>query len=67
MAVVNGDMSARHDKGKHPEPPDTSLSEWAGGGGGGLQYEMPRCVCWGSENVPIMKDVLGKNKHTHIE
>ena len=31
-----------------------------GGGGGGLQYEMPRCVCWGSENAPIMKDALGK-------
>ena len=29
-----------------------------GGGGGALQYEMPGCVCWGSENVPIMKDAL---------
>ena len=34
-----------------------------GGGGGGarLQYEMLGCVCWGSENVPIMKDA----KHNH--
>ena len=27
-------------------------------GGGRLQYEMPGCVCWGSENVPIIKDAL---------
>ena len=27
-----------------------------GGVGSGLQYEMPRCVSWGSENEPIMKD-----------
>ena len=27
---------------------------WGGGGGGRLQYKMPRCVCWGSENVPII-------------
>ena len=39
-----------------------------GGGGGGrgkLQYENARmcvCVCWGSENVPILKDALGKKK-----
>ena len=26
--------------------------------GGRLQYEMPGCVCWGSENVPIMKEAL---------
>ena len=31
-------------------------------GGGRLHYEMPGCVCWGSEHVPIMKDALGKNK-----
>ena len=30
------------------------------GGGGGLQYRMPECVCWGSENAPIMKDSVGK-------
>ena len=24
------------------------------------QYEMPGCVCWGSENVPIMMDASGK-------
>ena len=28
-------------------------------GGGRLQHEMPGCVCWGSENVPILKDTLG--------
>ena len=22
-------------------------------------YEMPRCVCWGSEIIPIMRDALG--------
>ena len=22
--------------------------------------KMPGCVCWGSENVPIMKDALGQ-------
>ena len=27
---------------------------------------MPGCVCWGSENLPILKDALGK-KTTHIE
>ena len=32
----------------------------------GLQYEMPGCVCWGYENVPIMTDALGQ-KHIHIE
>ena len=43
----------------------------AGGGGGGqaargrLQYEMPGCVCWGSESVPIMKDTFGQK--TYIE
>ena len=36
------------------------------GGGGRLQYEMPGCVCLGSENVPIMKDALGQN-NTHNE
>ena len=35
--------------------------------GGGLLYEIPRCVCFGSENVPIMKDTFGRIKHTHIE
>ena len=34
--------------------------------GGRLQYEMPGCVCWGSQNAPIMKDALCQ-KHTHIE
>ena len=31
-----------------------------------LQNEIHGCVCWGSENVPIMKDALGP-KHAHIE
>ena len=35
------------------------------GGGGGLLYEMPGCVCWESENVPIMKDALGKKQKTY--
>ena len=30
-----------------------------GGGGGGLQHEIPTCMCRGSENVPIMKDAYG--------
>ena len=29
-----------------------------GGGGGRLKYEMPGCVCWGSENIPIIKETL---------
>ena len=29
------------------------------GGGGRLQYELPGCVCFESENVHIMKDALG--------
>ena len=31
-----------------------------GWGGGDSSVEMPGCVCLGSENVPIMKDALGK-------
>ena len=27
-----------------------------GGGGGDSNIKMPGCVCWGSENVPILKD-----------
>ena len=46
---------------EHPE----NLSHFPGGGGR-LQYEMLGCVCWGSENVPIMEDALGQ-KHTHIK
>ena len=34
-------------------------------GGGGLLYEMPGCMCWDSENVPIMKDALGKTQKTY--
>ena len=37
-----------------------------GGGGGGLQYEMPGYLCWGSENVPIMKDTFYKKKKVPI-
>ena len=29
--------------------------------------KMPGCLCWGSEDVPIMKDAVGKKKLTHIE
>ena len=29
-------------------------------GGGGGSVKMPGCVCWGSENVPILKYVLVK-------
>ena len=36
-----------------------------GGGEGRLQYEMPGCVCWGSENVPIMKDALGQKTYPY--
>ena len=36
-----------------------------GGGGGGVQNELSGRVCWGSDNVPIMKDPLVKKKHTH--
>ena len=32
---------------------------------GRLQYKMPRCVCWGSENAPIMKDPLVKKTHPY--
>ena len=39
--------------------------EW--GGGGDSCIKMPGCVCRGSENVPILKDALGKKKHTHIK
>ena len=31
-----------------------------GGGGGNSSIKMPGCVCWGSENVPILKDALGR-------
>ena len=34
----------------------------AGGGGGDSSIEMPRCVCLGSENVPILKDALSKKR-----
>ena len=38
---------------------DLSLDTNPGGGGGGATIKMPRCVCWGSGNVPILKDHLG--------
>ena len=28
--------------------------------GGDSSIKMPRCVCWGSENVPVLKDALSK-------
>ena len=37
------------------------------GAGGDSSIKMLRCVCWGFENVPILKDALGKKKHTNIE
>ena len=30
--------------------------------GGDSSIKMPGYVCWGSENVPILNDALGKNK-----
>ena len=33
-----------------------------GGGGDDSSIEMPGCVCWGSENAPILKDASGKKK-----
>ena len=44
-----------------------NMIEWGAGPGGGLlDYEISRCVCWGSKNVPIsMKDAFGK-KNTLI-
>ena len=30
------------------------------GRGGHLSIKMPGCMCCGSENVPILKDALGK-------
>ena len=35
----------------------------SGGEGGQLQYEMPGCVCWGFENVLIMKEALGQKSY----
>ena len=37
------------------------------GGGGRLQYKNAWMCVLGSENVPILKDTLGKKKYTHIE
>ena len=31
-----------------------------GGEGGDSSINIPGCVCWGSENVPILKYALGK-------
>ena len=33
-----------------------------GGGGGDSSIKMPECVCSESENLPILKDGLGKKK-----
>ena len=39
------------------------LSEQSqGGGGDSSKKNTPICVCWGSENVPILKDHLCKKK-----
>ena len=37
-----------------------SLFPRGGRGGADSSMKMPRCVCWWSENIPILKDVLGK-------
>ena len=34
--------------------------------GGDSSIKMPGCVCWGSENVPILKDALGIKKKKNI-
>ena len=44
-----------HHGGGHERSPQRWIRD---PGGGGLQYEMPGCVCWGSEYVPIKKDAL---------
>ena len=36
-----------------------------GGGGGDSSIKMPRCVCWGSKDVPILKDALGKKAYPY--
>ena len=46
--------------------PDRGGGEPRGGGGRRLQYEMPGCLCWGSEKIPIMKDALGKKKKNRV-
>ena len=33
------------------------------GGGGGLQYEMPGCLCCASKNVPMTKDPSSQKPH----
>ena len=43
------------------------IGSYPGGGGGHSSIKIPGCVCWGSENVPILKDTLGTKKNTHIE
>ena len=35
------------------------------GGGGDSSIKMPGCVCWGSENVPILKDALGNKTYPY--
>ena len=47
MGMSGGSGPPHHERGA-PEP------------GGRLQCEMPGCVCWGSENVPILKDAVGQ-------
>ena len=39
-----------------PPPPPPG-----GRGGDDSSIKMTECVCWGSENVPILKDALGEN------
>ena len=38
---------------------------WWGGGGGDSNIKMHGCVCWGSENVPILRDALGNKTYPY--
>ena len=58
MTVVTGHDIVRD---LVPLLPGPQPSPLRGGGGGGSSIKMPGFVYWGSENVPILKDVLGKN------
>ena len=42
------------------------MAPGGGGGGGDSSIKMPGCVCWGSQNVPILKGALGKKKNIDL-